>query len=49
MAEVKRTYYVSGELESKQFELNGIKYGEYKSYNSNGSLRVTIASVKIEY
>ena len=38
MAEVKRTYYSTGELESEVFILNGKKIGEYKSYHENGSL-----------
>jgi antitoxin component YwqK of YwqJK toxin-antitoxin module len=40
MAEVKRTYYETGELESEVFLLNGKKNGEYKSYHRNGQLRV---------
>ena len=38
MAEVKRTYYETGELESEVFLLNGKKNGEYKSYRENGQL-----------
>ena len=32
MAEVKRTYYPTGELESEWFEINGKKEGEFKLY-----------------
>ena len=38
MAEVKRTYYESGELLSEVFEINGKKNGEYKRYNELGML-----------
>ena len=38
MAEVKRTYYESGELESEYFVLNGKINGEYKEYNELGVL-----------
>ncbi len=38
MAEVKRTYYDSGERETEWFEINGIKEGEHKKYHMNGQL-----------
>ena len=38
MAEVKRTYYNNGELESEVFLLNGKRNGEYKEYHMNGQL-----------
>ena len=40
MAEVKRTYYESGELESECFEINGKKNGEYKEYYEDGQLYI---------
>jgi antitoxin component YwqK of YwqJK toxin-antitoxin module len=40
MAEVKRTYYTSGELESEWFEINGKMYGEYKQYYENGIIHI---------
>ena len=39
MAEVKRTYFESGELESECFEINGKKEGEYKNYLKHGQLQ----------
>jgi antitoxin component YwqK of YwqJK toxin-antitoxin module len=36
MAEVKRTYYSSGELKSEVFILNDKMNGEYKEYYENG-------------
>ena len=38
MAEVKRTYFESGQLESECFEINGKKNGEEKTYHENGQL-----------
>ncbi len=38
MAEVKREYYSTGELETEWFEVNGKKEGESKSYYSTGKL-----------
>ena len=38
MAEIKRTYYESGELKSECFMINGKKYDEYKHYYKNGQL-----------
>jgi len=40
MAEVKRTYYSTGELDSEYFEINGKINGLYKSYLKNGQLFV---------
>jgi antitoxin component YwqK of YwqJK toxin-antitoxin module len=51
MAEVKRTYYMNGELESEVFEINGKRNGEYKSYHENGELHVICSyenGIKIE-
>jgi antitoxin component YwqK of YwqJK toxin-antitoxin module len=38
MAEIKRTYYDNGELESECFVINGVKNGEYKIYYPYGEL-----------
>ena len=38
MAEVKRTYYLSGELESEVFVINDKMNGEYKEYYDDGQL-----------
>ena len=38
MAEVKRTYYPSGKLQSEVFDINGKRNGEYKEYYENGQL-----------
>ena len=38
MAEVKRTYYNNGELESEVFVINGKRNGNYKEYHENGQL-----------
>ena len=45
MAEVVRTYYESGELESECFEINDKKNGEYKSYHPNGKLYVSCSEI----
>lgn len=39
MAEYKREYYNSGELEKEYFEINEKKEGEFKSYYKNGEIR----------
>ncbi len=38
MAEYKREYYNSGELEKEYFEINEKKEGEFKSYYKNGQI-----------
>ena len=38
MAEVVRTYYYTGELESEVYNVNGKKNGEYKKYHPSGQL-----------
>ena len=38
MAEVKREYYESGELESECFEINGKKNGEFKTFDERGQV-----------
>jgi antitoxin component YwqK of YwqJK toxin-antitoxin module len=38
MAEVKRTYYDSGELCQEYFEVDGKKEGIYKSYHQSGNI-----------
>ena len=40
MAEVIKTYYPTGELESEVFVVNNKKNGEYKRYYENGHQRV---------
>ena len=45
MAEVKRTYYKSGELKSEVFVIDGKMYGEYKKYHSNGELYIICSYV----
>jgi antitoxin component YwqK of YwqJK toxin-antitoxin module len=40
MAELKRNFYDSGELESEVFEINGIKHGIFKSYWQNGQINI---------
>ena len=40
MAEIKRTYYETGELLSEVFVIDGKINGEYKSYHDNGQLEM---------
>ncbi len=38
MAELKKTYYLSGNLYATFFEINGLKEGEYNQYWESGNL-----------